>query len=271
MGISANKVMQCKYKYGFLNMKAKILVATHKPYRFPENRLYVPIQVGKALASDKYGYLLDDERENISERNRSYSELTALYWAWKNRYFDACDLCGLVHYRRYFFGSEPFGSISILGEKELAAIMGEYDMIVPKKRHYYIETVRNHYVHAHHAKDLDALESVVAALYPEYVESFDAVMQQRSLYLYNMFVMRSEAFDAYCTWLFAILFEVEKRIDISGYDAYQARVFGFLAERLFNVWLHYHGLKVKELSVVNLEGENLLLKAFNMIKRKYLK
>jgi exopolysaccharide biosynthesis protein len=67
------------------------------------------------------------------------------------------------------------------------------------------------------------------------------------------------------------LFELEKRIDITQYDNYQKRVFGFIAERLFNVWLAHHQLKFCEIPVVNLEGENLLKKAINLLKRKFLR
>jgi len=94
-------------------------------------------------------------------------------------------------------------------------------------------------------------------------------MSKTELHLYNMFVMKSEDFDRYMEWLFALMPEVEEKIDISNYDNYQARVFGFLSERLFNVWLVKNQLKIKTLPVVNLEGENLFLKAINMLKRKF--
>ena len=55
--------------------------------------------------------------------------------------------------------------------------------------------------------------------------------------MFNMFAMKKEIFNEYCEWLFTILFELEKRIDISNYDAFQARVFGRISELLFNVWL----------------------------------
>ena len=238
---------------------------------FPDNNIYMPIQVGKILNQDDFGYLRDDNGENISKKNRSYSELTALYWAWKNKFFKESDFCALVHYRRYFSGSETFGKFKILNEDDIVKIMAEYDIIVPVKRKYYVETIRNHYAHAHIKKDLDTLEEVLQKYSPEYMEAFTKVMEQRSLYLYNMFVMKADYFDDYCTWMINILFEVEKRIDISGYDPYQERVFGFLAERMFNVWLLHYKLKVKEVKVVNIEGENLILKAVNMLKRKYIK
>ena len=55
--------------------------------------------------------------------------------------------------------------------------------------------------------------------------------------------------DEYCQWLFEILFELEKRIDISSYTALEARIYGFLSERLLNVWVHKHKLKTKYLPV----------------------
>ncbi len=252
-------------------MKSTLLVATHKSYHFPDDSIYAPIQVGKTLSQDDFGYLGDDVGENISQKNRSFSELTALYWAWKNDFFKERNFCGLVHYRRYFSGTEVFGKIKILNEEDIEEIMKEYDVIVPVRRKYYIETIRKHYEHAHHKKDLDILEKVIKEYSPEYSEAFSKVMDQRSLHLYNMFVMKTEHYNDYCLWLFTILFEVEKRVDISSYDTYQERVFGFLAERMFNVWMLHHEVKIKEVKVVNLEGENLVLKAINMLKRKYSK
>lgn len=76
----------------------KIVVATHKKYRMPEDGCYLPLQVGKA-GKEALGYQGDDTGDNISEKNPYYCELTGLYWAWKN--LDA-EYIGLVHYRRYF-------------------------------------------------------------------------------------------------------------------------------------------------------------------------
>ena len=87
----------------------------------------------------------------------------------------------------------------------------------------------------------------------------------------NMFVMSSEKTSEYCHWLFSILFELEQRIDITQHDNYQKRVFGFIAERLFNVWILYNQLNVKYLPVVNLDGENLIKKGLNLLKRKFLR
>ena len=83
--------------------------------------------------------------------------------------------------------------------------------------------------------------------------------------------MRKELFYNYCEWLFDILFTLDKRIDISSYDKYQTRVFGFLAERLFNVWLMKNNVSLFEIKIVNIEKENILMKAVGLLKRKFFR
>ena len=251
--------------------KLKLLIATHKQYDFPEADYYVPIHVGKANSRSELGIQADDFGENISNKNGSFCELTALYWAWKNRFFVDSDYVGLVHYRRYFKGEGlRLKNRGIASAAELLADLRHCDAIVGKKRNYYIESVYNHYKNAHKIKDLDAARQIVAQDCPDYLDAFDKVMAGTSLHLFNMFVLRRALFESYCEWLFPILFELEKRTDTNEYDDYQKRVFGFLAERLFNVWLVQNQLKTKERSIVSLEGENLFGKAVGLLKRKFL-
>ena len=82
--------------------KIKILVACHKAdSAIRQDDIYMPIQVGKALHPElDLGFQGDDTGDNISEKNGSYCELTAIYWAWKN--LKDVDYIGLAHYRRYF-------------------------------------------------------------------------------------------------------------------------------------------------------------------------
>ncbi|WP_302177478.1 DUF4422 domain-containing protein [Megamonas funiformis] len=134
---------------------------------------------------------------------------------------------------------------------------------------YYIETVRSQYEHAHNKRDLGEVENIIKEKHPEYIKAFEKVMNSRKLYIYNMFAMKKSLFDEYCAWLFDILFTLENRIDISDYDKYNARVFGFLSERLFNVWLEKKSLKVKTIDVVFLEKINWLKKIYKFMKRKY--
>ena len=79
-------------------MSVSIYTMTHVPFTPPEDPVYIPLQVGRAL-HDGFGYQGDDTGDNISEKNPYYSELTGLYWIWKN---DGADYAGLSHYRRHF-------------------------------------------------------------------------------------------------------------------------------------------------------------------------
>lgn len=254
-------------------MDFKILVATHKKYKMPKESIYVPLHVGKEGKLD-LGYMGDNVGDNISVKNKNYCELTGIYWAYKNL---KCEYIGLCHYRRYFT-SKPFIKRTlnrkhrldmILTEEEIKNIFLYYDIILPRKRNYFIETIKSHYKHAHEFKDLEKVEEIIKEDHRDYIESFDYVMSGTKLHLYNMFIMKKEDFDEYCQWLFSILFKLEESIDISNYDSYQSRVYGFLGERLFNVWVHKKGFKIKELPVVNLEKINWYSKIKEFLKRKF--
>ncbi|CAM2761105.1 DUF4422 domain-containing protein [Hathewaya histolytica] len=254
-------------------MDIKILVATHKKYNMPKESMYLPIHVGCEGKKD-LGYTGDNTGDSISLKNPNYCELTGLYWAWKNL---KCEYIGLCHYRRYFTNSNLFRRILnknnkmdlILSKLEIENLLKEYDIVLPKKRNYYIETIESHYKNAHHIKDLEETKEIISEIYPDYISSFDKVMKWKKLHLYNMFVMDKEGFDKYCEWLFNILFELEKRVDISSYDNYQKRIYGFLSERLFNVWIVKNKKMVCEMDVVNMENINWPLKIVTFIKRKF--
>ena len=229
----------------------RIIVAAHKKYRMPADPMYLPLQVGAAGRED-LGYTRDDTGDNISEKNATYCELTGLYWAWKNL---TNDYIGLAHYRRLFRG--PHMPVD------------KADILLPKKRHYWIETNYSQYIHAHHAEDLDETRRIISERCPAYTEAFDRVMKRRSGHRFNMFVMKRELLDGYCTWLFDILFELEKRLDISGYSANDRRVFGFVAERLLDVWLERNGYRTLDIPYVFLEKQNWLTKGAAFVMRKF--
>lgn len=251
-------------------MDIKILVATHKAYWIPNDDIYLPLHVGRE-GKQYLGFIGDNTGDNISSKNSNYCELTGLYWAWKNL---ESEYIGLCHYRRYFgyrCHSNDLESKykAIFHRTDYERLLHNYDVIIPKKRNYYIETVRSQYEHAHNKRDLDEVERIIAEKYPGYSEAFTKVMNRTKLHILNMFAMKKELFDAYCDWLFSILFELEKRIDISDYNTYQARVFGFLGERLFNVWLEKRQLSPVEVDIVNLEPIDWFKKIFCFISRKF--
>lgn len=263
-------------------MDIKIIVAAHKKYRMPQDPIYIPVHVGHSLANQEYGWLRDDTGDNISIKNPNYCELTALYWAWKN--LDA-DAIGLVHYRRHFL-SPKIGKIkkikfltnscddelkwnSILSKQEVEKILIKYPIILPKKRHYYIETVESQYVHAHHKQDIEIVRKILENKSQKYLEAFNEHMNQRSTHICNMFIMKKKYLNEYCSWLFDILFEVEKNIDISNYTRNDARIFGFLGERLLDVWLNINCLNYYENNIINFENQNWIKRGRSFLIRKY--
>jgi hypothetical protein len=244
----------------------KIIIATHKSYWMPEDPLYLPVHVG-AAGKDSLGYVRDDTGDNISSKNVNYCELTGLYWAWKNL---EADYVGLAHYRRHFSAKRHLKASReyVITEKQLRQVLSGTDVVLPVKRNYFIETNYSQYVHAHHKEDLDVTRQILNEKYPRFVRAYDESMKRTWGHRFNMFVMKREYFDAYCEWLFDILFELERRLDISSYSPYDARVFGFVSERLLDVWIETKDISYKELPCMFMENQNWLVKGGNFLLRK---
>ncbi|HAT53956.1 MAG TPA: exopolysaccharide biosynthesis protein [Lactobacillus sp.] len=249
-------------------MNTKIIVATHKNYQMPKDtNLYLPVFVGKDLHPDVNDtFQGDNTGDNISAKNSTYNELTALYWGWKNL---SADAVGLVHYRRHFSMGHKRSFDTILNQTQVDRLLRETDIILPKKRHYYIETNYSHYVHIHPAEPLTQTRAILAAKYPSYVPAFDKVLKQRSAHMFNMMIMKKAKYDAYCSWMFPILAELETKIDPSQYDAYNSRVYGFVSELLVDTWVYTNQLPYKEVNFVFMEKQNWFKKGGSFLKRKF--
>lgn len=261
-------------------MNVTIVVAAHKPYRMPVDSMYLPLHVGHTNKKD-IGWQGDDSGDNISAKNAHYCELTGLYWAWKN--LDA-DAIGLAHYRRHFTVGDTGLREKVLGfcgfeepsdkwgriltRPVAEEFLEKAPVVVPPKRNYFVESVADQYAHAHHREDLIQVRSVIAERSPEYLSAFDGLMQGKSTHLFNMFIMRRAYFNNYCAWLFDILFALEKRLDISDYSQNDTRVFGFLGERLLDVWLETNKIDSIKTPVLFMERQNWLKKGSAFLLRK---
>jgi hypothetical protein len=231
----------------------------------PSDPMYLPVYCG-AVGKESIGFQRDDEGENISHKNANYCELTGLYWAWKN--LDA-DAIGLVHYRRHF-SVKRFGDKwdRILTQTEAESLLEINELILPTKRRYYIETNYSHYIHSHKREGLDIAGEYVKSLSKDYAQAWDKVMNRTWAYICNMMIMRKSLFDSYCAWLFDVLNHVEERIYISDYDATEARVFGFISEWLFDIWILANGIKGCEISAITMEKIDWINKYSSFIRRK---
>lgn len=178
------------------------------------------IQAGAALISERIPDcpVTDDSGDNISEKNRQFCELTALYWIWKNA---EEDVVGLAHYRRHF----------LLPDQWLERMLSnQVDVILPVPL-YVAPNIAQNYRDRHVASDWDFMMDYMKKIHPEdYAQARDFF--DTNLYSpCNMFIMRKRVLDDLCTWLFPILFICAEHGG-EREDGYQNRYPGFLSERL---------------------------------------
>lgn len=249
-------------------MKVNVIIATHKKYEMPKYKSYLPVHVGKE-GKDDIGFKGDNTGNNISKKNPYFCELTGIYWAWKNL---KADYIGLAHYRRHFKGKTKSKSKfeQVLSDKEINELLKSNDIILPKKREYYIENLYSHYEHTLHIETLDITGEIIKEKYPKYMKEFELLKKRTSAHMFNMFIMKKEIMNDYCEWLFDILFELEKRIDTSKYDSFHARFYGRVSELLLDVWLNTNGHKYVEVPLLNMEKVNWWKKGTSFLKAKFL-
>ena len=250
----------------------RVVVATHKGYGMPKDKMYLPLEVGAVCRDEHTEYQRDDTGENISEKNPGFSELTGLYWAWKN--LDN-EYIGLVHYRRYFAEKGASGKPEdrlkeVLTLEQASKILEKIDIILPKLRKYYVENLYNHYAHTMYVEPLDMVGEIIHEWFPKYHKEFQNLHKRKSAHMFNMMIMKKEALDNYCEWLFAILFELEKRIQKKGleYDDFHARFYGRISELLLDVYIRTNGLEYKEVKAVSIEPVNWVKKGGSFVRAK---
>lgn len=233
----------------------------------PSDSLYLPVFVGKEIHPDvNKTFQGDNTGDNISVKNPNYNELTALYWGWKNLEIDGM---GLVHYRRYLSlkGGKSFDNILTMDESK--KLLSKYDVILPKRRNYYIETNKSHYLHVHEKEPLEVMTKVIKQDYPEYVPAMEKVFNRTWAHMFNMFIMKKKVLNEYCTWLFDILSKVEDQIDIREYTSYEKRVYGFLSELMLDIWLETHPeYTTHEVKYVFMEKTNWVKKGGRFLYRR---
>lgn len=246
----------------------KIGVACHKPSVLPNNPIFLPIQVGSALANKRMEHMNhDDEGENISEKNASYCELTAQYWLWKNQ---EADYYGLCHYRRFLcfadvdakknernqieayaiddYNIERFG---LENETLMRSVIESNDLVVgelQKVSRLYTprgnqNTAWKHWIAHNRAlimeddlvKMMNILEEIAPAL------GADARKYLNSNYFlgFNCFVMKKKLFDEMCSIEFAVLERLEKVVDLTYYNQQLKRIFGFMGEIISSAYIYH--------------------------------
>lgn len=239
----------------------KIFICTHKEVPLPQHPYFLPIQAGATLHDAIKGYQPDNDGDNISEKNPHFCELTCHYWAWKN--LKNVDIVGLNHYRRYFDFTRKWQQFS--ADKHFIAtdnflkqdykfpnleeLLSKSDIILPVARHWRVSNTQQ-YGEYHIAKDWEMLRQIIKERHPDYIPAFEKTMDYSNKSVgYNMFITHWKYFDAYSEWLFDILFEVERRVPPID-DPIQSRIYGYMSERLINVFCKHHHLNIKSIPLI---------------------
>lgn len=193
--------------------------------------------------AEKYAAYTDSTGDNIASKNSNYSELTAQYWIWKNT---NDHVKGIVHYRRLLTGSS---TKYVLSQGEIEREINNGNVIV-SSRVFVRGNLKTDYVRNHFQDDFDLAKNAIISEYPDYLDAFNQVMKRNYYHSLNILIAESTMFDSYTKWLFAILDDVERNSNYKNYDAYQGRIFGFLSERLLDVWLVHNQISVSERPVL---------------------
>lgn len=189
-----------------------------------------PIQVGSALCSERVADILDSDGENISEKNVNYSELTALYWIWKNRlngqYSENDDeYYGLCHYRRI---------LDLSADEILKIADNDVDVVMPFPMPYEPD-IEEHHKRYLKDQDWEVLLQALEELSPEYASKFPDILAQKYLYNYNILIARKQVLKDYCRWLFPILERVEE-LSIPKGNERSDRYIGYMGETLSTLY-----------------------------------
>ena len=263
----------------------KIYIAMHKPAYIPQHRLLKPLQIGTALHEPLPDMLHDNIGVHISDKNPCYCELTGQYWVWKNQ---QADYVGFYHYRRYFTFQQqrrPYCIYNFPDEATLARMgygpgpmeqfIRQYDIIAPRTENMH-ETAWDNYRRApyHFIEDLQLAAQLVRQRHPAYRPALEQYLNGTELYLKNMYIMRGELFQQYCSWLFPLLAAFDRQNNWQKYGSHPAalRVDGYLAERLFGIWYTHlkqqgqvHSCELSRIHFADLDGGKGTLKAMKLV------
>lgn len=190
------------------------------------SRYIIPIQVGAALTDERISTVNDAEGDNISERNRRYSEMTAFYWMWKNA---KSDYLGICHYRRLWVDLDKI--VEKLRTTDVDAILP-----LPTLAEH---SVFDDYLLKHIPDVWRPMMDVLQQKSPDYYEAAQSIFKGNIFYASNMCILRRDVLNDLCEWMFPIVMEVEKRVgDLP--DTYYNRYAGFCTERLITLYFLYN-------------------------------
>ena len=216
--------------FKMIHHKDKPLKSEHKDPEFVTS-----VQVGAAFADIRMAECFDNLGDNISNKNGDYSELTGLYWIWRNRIKRQDEkYYGLAQYRRFLELSE---------DDLLRLADNDIDVVLPYPMPYEPN------IEAHHFRYLteqewDTVLQALKELEPEYAKALSWFLKQENMYNYNIVLAKGKVLDEYCSWLFPILFRIEEINNPDG-GKVPNRYIGYIGETLDTLYFMCNKDKLK--------------------------
>lgn len=262
-----------------------VAICYHKPSVIFQSDALIPMQLNKELSEFELDMRGDNTGDHISERNRFYSEDTALYWLWKN---SKADIKGCLHYRRLLDLSgknkknytviledieNPNDFVKEVGltNQNITKLMSDYDILIRNKtniRDFFDGTIEENFKAIHIQYHWDIAMDIIKKDFPDIYPTALLVANSYENYFHNQVIMKAELFDKMCEFCFHLTEEIAKQIDETRLEfnnnwRYTARYLSFIFERMVGVYIHYlqkKGYKVKEfaaISVVPRENQDI--------------
>jgi len=263
-------------------MRAKIFTFYHYvPETYVANDLYRPMVLGHTIGS--HPDLLSDEAGDNIAQEASHCEMRGQYHVWKNS-LAGCDYVGFQHYRRWLFFdhmqaasanplfteirrrylSDPHvndlgadeGAFKVYMDAAQALTAADLEAIRDTIERYDIVTVKpwrfpvgEQYRSLHVPQDWDTLMQILARHShfrnkPNFLGG-----EINAFYGCNMYVMRASEFDAYMSFWHETIQEFARLVKPHA-DQYQSRLYGFLAERIFTLYLFQLRMERPDLRVL---------------------
>jgi hypothetical protein len=266
----------------------KLVIAYHTNTILPKNDIFLPFNLNKIPI--KVNNI--DELDSDIYNHNLYSELSAIYWSWKNLDYKYIGLC---HYRRipildripltklcikyyhyykckifnflfenysnYVLSPAIFTRISQktelyinFFEKKINQEFYKYDGFCLKKSILSNGTIYNLYEQVLSKEIMDLLYTVIKINYPSFLIYYNNLLSGNKLYARNIYIFKRDIFDNYCKFLFDVTFKLNNSIN-SLRLKHPNRVFGYTGELLLSIYIDFlysNKFRIKEMNYLHL-------------------
>jgi hypothetical protein len=184
-----------------------------------------PLKHRPVLASWEHKFMAgitDSNGLNIANKNHMYSEMTAIYWIWKNTIHD---WKGVAHYRRHLKLNQA--QINEIAKNKVDVVLPLPYICYPNVISQFRRFVSNEIV--------ELLSEALKILHPNKQDSLHKLLNGRYQYTYNLLIAQRSIYDTYCEWIFPILYQME----LSSYafpEIKSTRSLSYAAEVLTNIY-----------------------------------